>query len=129
MDTVNPRSARSAVEVNDTVILDSADLGKLFDALVERGFRVIGPTVREGAIVYDDLRSPGDLPVGWTDEQEAGTYRLKRRDDEALFGYNVGPHSWKKFLHPPVLRLWQATRESGGFKVTSDSEKPQNMAS
>ena len=38
-----------------------------------RGFRVLGPTVRDGAIVYDDLDSAADLPVGWTDEQDAGT--------------------------------------------------------
>ena len=28
------------------------------------------------------------------------TYRLRRRDDQALFGYNVGPQSWKKYLFP-----------------------------
>jgi hypothetical protein len=27
----------------------------------------------------------------WTDEQDAGAYRLRRRADDALFGYNVGP--------------------------------------
>jgi len=46
-----------------------------------------------------------DLPAGWTDEQDAGVYRLRRRDDGALFGYNVGPHSWKKYLFPPSARL------------------------
>ena len=37
-----------------------------------------------------------------------GTYRLRRRDDEALFGYNVGPHSWKQYAVPPTLRLFEA---------------------
>ena len=41
--------------------------------------------------MYDEIHSVSDLPAGWTDEQEGGTYRLKRRDDTALFGYNVGP--------------------------------------
>ena len=31
---------------------------------------------RDGAIVYDELRSAADLPVGWTDEQDGGHYRL-----------------------------------------------------
>jgi sulfhydrogenase subunit beta (sulfur reductase) len=44
-------------------------------------------------IVYDEIRSSDELPIGWTDEQEAGRYRLKRRDDQALFGYAVGPQS------------------------------------
>jgi len=89
---------------------DDTVLGNFVKVLEERGYRVVGPTVREGAIVYDQLHAESDLPIGWTDEQEAGTYRLKKRDDEALFGYVVGPHSWKKFLLVPELRLWQARR-------------------
>ena len=42
-------------------------------------YGVLGPTVRDGAIVYDELISTDDLPVGWTDEQNGGTYRLKKR--------------------------------------------------
>src|SRR5262249_19663783 len=53
---------------------------------------------------YDDIASVADLPRGWTDEQDGGRYRLHRRDDDALFGYAVGPHSWKKFLHPADLK-------------------------
>ena len=40
-----------------------------------------------------ELQGSDDLPAGWTDEQDGGTYRLRRRDDDALFGYAVGPHS------------------------------------
>src|SRR5579863_3444179 len=46
----------------------------LLDALQRRGFRVLGPTVRDRAIVYDDIASLADLPRGWTDEQEGGHY-------------------------------------------------------
>src|SRR5690348_5396059 len=98
------------------VIVERENFHKLFNVLIERGYQLVGPTVRDGAIVYDDLALDTDLPIGWTDEQEGGKYRLKRRDDQALFGYNVGPHSWKKYLHPPVLKLWQAQREGRGFK-------------
>ena len=48
-----------------------------------------------------------DLPIGWTDEQDGGRYRLARRDDEALFGYAVGPHSWKKYQLPADVKLWR----------------------
>ena len=84
-------------------------LEHLIDALRRRGYRVLGPTVRDGSIVYDDLESAAELPIGWTDAQEAGTYRLERREDEARFGYAVGPHSWKRFLFPPRVRLWRAS--------------------
>jgi len=58
--------------------------------------------VRDRAIIYDDIAALADLPRGWTDEQEGERYRLLPRDDDALFGYAVGPHSWKKFLHAPA---------------------------
>ena len=98
-------------------ILRREHFDQFLDALKNRGYQVIGPTVRDGAIVYDELNAAHDLPVGWTDEQEGGTYRLKRRNDAALFGYVVGPQSWKKFLHPPAVRLWQADRSGKTFQI------------
>jgi ferredoxin len=95
-----------------------------FDALIEMlradGHRVIGPTVRAQAIVYDEIESTGDLPVGWTDEQEAGVYRLRRREDESLFGFAVGPHSWKRYQLPPETRLWRAELSEDGTLLTCD---------
>jgi sulfhydrogenase subunit beta (sulfur reductase) len=95
-----------------TVERDALD--ELFDALHRRGYTVLGPTVREQAIVYDEVRRCSDLPVGWTDEQEGGHYRLRRREDDALFGYNVGPHSWKRYQLPSEVRLWRARRGPDG---------------
>jgi sulfhydrogenase subunit beta (sulfur reductase) len=106
------------MEGTGTFLLERDRLDDLFGALERRGYELIGPTVRDGAIVYDDMRSSADLPAGYTDDQDGGTYRLRERDDEALFGYAVGPHSWKQFLHPPVQRLWRAERDAdGGFTV------------
>jgi sulfhydrogenase subunit beta (sulfur reductase) len=102
--------------------LAAEDLGALFEALRRRQYQLIGPTVKDGAIVYEEIRAPSDLPIGQTDEQDGGTYRLKRRDDGALFGYAVGPHSWKKFLFPPVARLWRARRTGdGGLDVEGEA--------
>ena len=80
-------------------------LDQLFDAIRRRGFRLVGPVLRDGAICYGDIASASDLPAGWTDDQDAGTYRLRRRDDDAFFGYNVGPQSAKKYLFPSSARL------------------------
>lgn len=117
-----------APRANSTVVIDVSHLGQLFEALGRRGYRVIGPTVRDGAIVYDTLESPSDLPEGWTNEQEAGVYRLKPRQDDALFGYTVGPYSWKKFLYPPVIRLWKARRTDTHFKVIDEPQEPEKLA-
>jgi ferredoxin len=103
-------------------------LQSILRALRERGFRVLGPTVRDGAIVYDDLESADELPVGWTDEQAPGSYRLSRREDEARFGYAVGPHSWKQFLFPPRLRLWRGRRDGGDLTIEEDGNDAPPLA-
>jgi ferredoxin len=100
--------------------VERKDVQALFDALARRRYRVIGPTVRDGAIVYAEIRSVDELPAGWTDEQNGGTYRLRRRTDQALFGYAVGPDSWKKFLFPSQKRLWSAEREGQAMRVTEE---------
>ena len=97
-----------------TSVIAPEALETLIETLRGRGYRVLGPTARDGAIVYDELESATELPIGWTESQEAATYRLERRDDEARFGYAVGPHSWKQFLLPPKVRLWQAKRNGDG---------------
>ena len=109
-------------------ILERAELPRLFAALQARGYQVVGPTVRDGAIVYDHLATPEQLPIGWTDEQEGGTYRLKKRNDAALFGYVVGPHSWKKYLFPPEERLFRARRTADGFEVLPEKVAPPKLA-
>ena len=97
--------------------LDLGNFESLIETLKKEGYTVIGPSVKEGAIVYDEIESIDDLPKGWGDEQEAGHYRLKKRNDDALFGYVVGPHSWKKFMFPQRLKLWEAERDGKGFDI------------
>ena len=99
------------------VIFERNDIQGLITALHARGFSVIGPTVRDGYITFDAIDSVNELPQGWTDVQVAGFYRIEHRKDEALFGYVVGPHSWKKFLFPARLKLFSARKAGKGFEV------------
>ena len=115
---VAPSTPRSGA----TVIVERAALDALLGSIARQGYQVLGPTVHDGAIVYREVRSAADLPIGWGDEQDGGTYRLRRREDEAVFGYAVGPQSWKQFLHPPRLRLWRARRgqNGDGLEITEE---------
>ena len=115
MATPAPKTLRS-------LTVDGLDA--LLQALRRRGYRLVGPTLRDGAIVYDEIASAADLPAGWTDVQDGGAYRVERRKDQALFGYPVGPHSWKKFLFPPATRLWRARRApaADGFEIEEHGE-------
>ena len=108
--------------------LERADFPRFIARLSELGYRVVGPTVRDGAIVYGEIDRVEDLPIGWTERQEAGTYRMERRSDEALFGFVVGPHSWKKYLFPPRERLWTAQRTPSGFEVTTEPADTRRFA-
>ena len=109
-------------------MLTVPQLEQLFAVLQRRGYQVIGPAVRDGAIIYDVVEKISDLPVGWTDEQEAGHYRLQRRNDEALFGYAVGPQSWKKYLHPAEVRLMTAERSGQSFRILNNDAPPSRRA-
>ncbi len=99
-------------------------LGALLAELKGMGRTLIGPVVRDGAIVYDEITGLRDLPAGWGDVQEAGRYRLEKRDDGALFAYNSSPMAWKRFLHPPALTLWKARRRDDGFRIESEAQAP-----
>jgi sulfhydrogenase subunit beta (sulfur reductase) len=118
----------SAVEHEQQVTFKQEQLQLLFELLQKRGYRLIGPTVRDGVIAYDDVTTASDLPVGWTDEQDGGYYRLLRRKDSAHFGYVVGPQSWKKFLYPPVLKLWKANLQKGEIAVAPEAEEVPQFA-
>jgi len=106
----------------DPVTLQAGQLDQLIQLLARDDWRVIGPTVRDGTIAYDEIAGLKDLPMGWTDRQDGGHYRLERRDDDALFGYSVGPDSWKKYLHPDKLRLWRAERAGGQVTLIDEAE-------
>src|SRR4029434_1076862 len=100
----------------------------LLNALQKRGYTCIGPTVRDAAIVYEEIRSEQDLPIGYTDEQDGGTYRLKKRNDQARFGYTVGPQSWKRYLFPPSTLLMKAHRTPDGFLAEAPADETPRYA-
>jgi ferredoxin len=109
-------------------VLERQALDGLLAGLRHRGYTLIGPTAREGAIVLDEIRDSAELPSGWTDEQDGGSYRLVRRDDEALFAYNAGPQSFKQALFPPSVRLWRARRVDGERVEIDPPQAPPRYA-
>ncbi len=112
----------------DCHLLTVAGLEALLRALAAQGRRLIGPTVRDGAILYEEIEGVADLPRGWTDEHGPGSYRLRRRGDDARFGHVVGPHSWKRFLHPPRRELWRAREVDGAVTLTPAALPEERLA-
>jgi ferredoxin len=112
------------------VVLTPADsaVDALITALARRGYVVIAPTVRDGAIVLEKVRSVADLPIGWNDEQDAATYRAHKRGDRSLFHYAVGPTSPRRWLSPPSQTLWSARRTDDGFEIDDADSPPPPFA-
>jgi len=136
VDEPGPRSgpqhdggqAGQAQDANPALLMDVAALTELHAALRDAGYRVIGPTVRDGAIVLADLRSAGDLPFGWGVELEPGGYRIKQRADSAAFAHSAGPQSWKQFLHPSREKMWSTRRVDGRLQVDASGEPAEKLA-
>ena len=105
-------------------IIEATELHALLQGLVSRGFSLIGPTVKSGAIVYDSIKTVDDLPRGWGDEQQPAHYRLNRRDDGMYFSFAASPVSWKKFLYPPRSTMFKATRSGKGFTIAGGPPQP-----
>ena len=96
----------------------AAGIAALVDELRGRGYRVIAPVARDGALVLDELRDARELPWGIGVEAGPGHYRLVERDDESLFANAAGPMPWKRFLRPPREKLLDLDRTpDGGFQV------------
>ena len=97
-------------------------LDRLLVLLREDGRRVMGPTVRDGAIVYDEVGSGADLPAGVNDEQSPGRYRLMEAGDGGgarAFDYASSPMSWKTYTYPASVPIAAATR--AGERITYGS--------
>jgi sulfhydrogenase subunit beta (sulfur reductase) len=118
----------SLPRVSASVAIPKASLQVVFDNLRAAGYLLVGPTVRDGAIVLEEIDQLDDLPLGWTDEQRPGHYRLKKTRDNHYFDYGVGPHSWKQFLHPPRLKLFSVEKNNGNWTIRPPQEPPPRYA-
>jgi ferredoxin len=110
--------------MDTAAVLTRDGLDELIAALIGDGYRVVGPTVRDDAVVLAELDSGGQLPAGWGVESGPGHYRLTRRTDAAVFGHSAGAQSWKQFLHPPRQPLWSLD----GDVFTPSPEEPVRYA-
>lgn len=110
-------AAAAGAGTMERAVIDRDGLDALIAALQDDGYQVTGPAVRDGAIVPGRLASGADLPMGWTDSQSGGHYRLEQGDPDRMFDYVVGPQSWKASLYPAEQLLFTARRGEHGFTV------------
>jgi ferredoxin len=113
----------------DVVFLPRAALQTLIDVLQEAGYRCIGPQVRDGAIVYDDIESVAQLPRGVRQQQAPGSYRLQQTEDDYVFSWANGPQAIKPLTFASEETLWQCQQDAdSGLTFTSREPDGQKVA-
>jgi sulfhydrogenase subunit beta (sulfur reductase) len=103
--------------VGSFIHINRSDLQAVINRLQELGYRTVGPRLVDSAIIYDDLEQVDDLPIGFRDRQDGGSYRVEQHANAGYFDYVVGPHSLKNYLFPPRDRVLEATREEGQWQM------------
>jgi sulfhydrogenase subunit beta (sulfur reductase) len=104
------------------------NLQVLIEILRGDGYTVIGPTVRDGAIVVDTIGSADDLPRGWRDDQAPGRYALVPSDAPRQFDFTVGPDGVKRWTFPPVAPLAVGTRREGAVTFSPVADDGPRVA-
>jgi formate hydrogenlyase subunit 6/NADH:ubiquinone oxidoreductase subunit I len=113
----------------DSFILDpDSGLDALVHTLAVDGYRVVGPRMRDGVIVYDDVAHGDDLPTGVTVQQSAGRWRLTTDDRPTRFAWTPGAESWKRFVFPAHQEVLRVRRVDGSFVSTRPPSPDRPLA-
>ena len=67
-------------------IIESRDFQQLIDILIDEGFQIMAPTIRDGAIIYDRIEAVEDLPRGWTVGRSPAVERAAQKIAESIPG-------------------------------------------
>ena len=97
--------------------LPTARLDDLIEGLRRSGRRIVGPTVRDGAIEMAEIARATDLPFGWTMDSAPGAVQVHRAEaaPAADRAFDVGP-AWRG------IKPWTfpAHVEGVGFETAAD---------
>jgi sulfhydrogenase subunit beta (sulfur reductase) len=103
--------------------IDRRGFARLLSLLAE-SCQLIGPTVRDGAIVLDPIDGAEDLPRGVRETQGPGAYRLEQTGDDRLFAWAHGPDAAKRFLFPPRETIQTGHRDAKGVVTIEPAPVP-----
>ncbi|HTV12992.1 MAG TPA: 4Fe-4S dicluster domain-containing protein [Acidimicrobiales bacterium] len=110
--------------MSSDVVIGLDGLDAIIKAVKARGYRAMGPVVRDGAIALGEVEGVGEMPAGWHDEQGPGSYNLAHDGSPQLFGWAVGPHSPKSEVFPPRSVIWRAKPPTFDVEEVADDALP-----
>ena len=115
--------SEKSLTLGTTVALPKPELDALLADLRADGFQTIGPHLQDESVVYKEIEALKDLPRGMASQQKPGAYRLTRTGKNRYFDFIPAMHSWKRFLFPSQIDLFEATRK--GKWEFKPNDKPQ----
>ena len=86
-------------------------LQELVDILTEHGYQCLGPSVKDGAVVFEAFNHVDALAKGFVDTQDAGHYSLTASDTPTIFDWTVGPQGIKPWVFKARETLWQVQKD------------------
>jgi len=98
-------------------LLRREDFPQLLHALKQSGYQILGPVVSQGAIQWKAISTPNDLPIGWKDRQEPGSYHLEPDSSPRYFNIVHGPESLKPLTFAPRETLLVLDRRDHTFSA------------
>ena len=107
--------------------LPYSHLQTLIETLKQNGYQCVGPQVRDGTIIYDDLNDSEQLPWGIRDHQKPGEYRLEKTNLKKAFAWANGPQAIKPLLFKSRESLWKVVRDEDGklsFREVTEQIQP-----
>ncbi|MFH1699881.1 MAG: 4Fe-4S dicluster domain-containing protein [Candidatus Zixiibacteriota bacterium] len=107
--------------------LEFGSMKLLLKTLQKNKYEVVGPTVRDKAIVYEFIDHFEDFPIGIYDDQNNGYYRIKKTNNGTIFsGYTVGQNSVKQFIYPSVKTIFKFLKKNNNYRIdTQENDIPE----
>jgi formate hydrogenlyase subunit 6/NADH:ubiquinone oxidoreductase subunit I len=114
-------------EIGATIVINKPNLNNLLKNLLDQGFQLEGPQVKDFTVVLGPISSLDDLPRGYKSQEGPGEYTLTSNGKENYFDITSGPHAWKKYFFPPKSELMIFHQEEGDTEwviKNTDEETP-----
>ena len=92
-------------------VASQSDFQKLILILKKKNYTIIAPKVKDNAIIYDEIVSAEDLPIGIKDKQEKGKYFIEKTSSGKYFDFVVGPNSLKNYFFPTEKIIFKAVKK------------------
>jgi sulfhydrogenase subunit beta (sulfur reductase) len=115
-------------DIGSTITIEKPAFNLLLSRLKEEGYLPIGPRVKNESLVYDEIESLDDLPQGYSTEQQPGHFRLIREKHSRYFDVTPGAHSWKQFLFPSRIQLFELHKNGKAWENTTPQTETPSYA-